>query len=51
MGLSVFEEKKALSLPIVIKQAVKESVNNEIAIGGKLDSKPSRTRKTLIKLR
>jgi hypothetical protein len=51
VDLSIFEEKGTLSLPIVIKQAAKESVDNEAAIGGKFDSRSSRTRKTPIKLR
>ena len=51
VDLSVFEEERTSSFPIVIEQAVKESVDNEAAIGGKLDSRHSRTRKIPIKLR
>ena len=51
VDLSVFEKEGTSSLPIVVKQAAKESVNNKAAIGGKLDSRPSRTRKISIKLR
>jgi hypothetical protein len=51
VDLSVFEEEGTSSLPTVVKQAAKESVNNETAIGGKFDSRPSRTRKIPIKLR
>jgi hypothetical protein len=51
VDLSVFEKEGTLSLPIVVEQAAKESVDNKAAIGGKLNDRPSRTRKTPIKLR
>jgi hypothetical protein len=51
VDLSVFEEEGTSSLLIVVKQAAKESVDNEAAIGGRLDGRPSRTRKISIKLR
>ena len=51
MDLSVFKEEGTSSLPIIVEQAAKEGVDNEAAIGGKLDGRPSRTRKTPIKLR
>jgi hypothetical protein len=51
VDLSVFEEEGTSSLFIVVEQATKKSVDNEAAIGGRLDGRPSRTRKIPIKLR
>ena len=48
VDLSVIEEEE---FPIIVGQAAKDSVDNEAAIGGRIDGRPSRIRKISMKLR
>ena len=48
VDLSVIEEEE---FPIIVGPTVKDSVNNEAAIGGKINGRPFRMRKTPTKLR